>query len=42
MAIKAEIFANREAFVDSRREKYIEFKNAVQAIIDESEMATLK
>lgn len=41
MAIKAEIFANREAFVDSRREKYIEFRNGVQAIIDESELATL-
>ena len=42
IAIKAEIFADREAFVDLRRQKYIEFRDAVQAKIDESEMASLK
>lgn len=34
MAIKAEIFNNREAFISSRRDKYIEFVNQFQSETD--------
>lgn len=36
MDIKAEILANRDAFVNSRREKYIEFLNSFQAFNSEN------
>lgn len=37
MAIKAEIFNNRELFIDSRREKYIEFVNQIQSNVLENQ-----
>ena len=36
MTIKSEILANRDAFVNSRREKYIEFLNSFQAFNSEN------
>ena len=42
MAIKAEIFNNRELFIDSRREKYIEFVNQIQSEVLENQKKTLQ
>ena len=42
MAIKAEIFNNRELFIDLRREKYIEFVNQIQSEVLENQKKTLQ
>jgi DNA-binding HxlR family transcriptional regulator len=42
MAIKAEIFNNRELFIDSRREKYIEFVNQIQSNVLENQKKILQ
>ena len=42
MAIKAEIFNNRELFIDLRREKYIEFVNQIQSEVLENQKKILQ
>jgi DNA-binding HxlR family transcriptional regulator len=42
MAIKAEIFNSRELFINSRREKYIEFVNQVQSEVLENQKVSIK
>ena len=42
MAIKAEIFNNRELFIISRREKYLEFVNQIQSNILENQKNTFQ
>jgi DNA-binding HxlR family transcriptional regulator len=42
MAIKAEIFNNRELFIDSRREKYIEFVKQIQSEVLENQKKILQ
>ena len=43
LSIKAEIFKDRELFISSRREKYLEFANQIQSItIENQKIALLK
>jgi DNA-binding HxlR family transcriptional regulator len=42
MAIKAEIFNDRELFINSRREKYIEFANQIQSTTIENQKIALQ
>jgi DNA-binding HxlR family transcriptional regulator len=42
MAIKAEIFNSRELFINSRREKYIEFVNQIQSDVLENQKVSIK
>jgi DNA-binding HxlR family transcriptional regulator len=42
LAIKSEIFKDRESFVNSRREKYIDFVNQIQNEIIENQKVALK
>lgn len=42
MAIKAEIFNSRELFINSRREKYIEFVNQIQSEVLENQKVSIK
>jgi len=42
MAIKAEIFNNRELFINSRREKYIEFVKQIQSEVLENQKKILQ
>lgn len=41
-AIKSEIFQNRELFINSRREKYLEFVNQIQSTILENQKNILQ
>ena len=42
IAIKGEIFQNRELFINSRREKYLEFVNQIQSTIFENQKNILQ
>ena len=42
IAIKGEIFQNRELFINSRREKYLEFVNQIQSTILENQKNILQ
>lgn len=42
IAIKGEIFHNRELFINSRREKYLEFVNQIQSTIFENQKNILQ
>ena len=42
IAIKAEIFNNRELFINLRRERYLEFVNQIQIITIENQKKTLQ
>ena len=42
LAIKSEIFKDREFFINNRREKYIDFVNQIQNEIEENQKITLK
>lgn len=42
IAIKAEIYKDREAFINSKREKYIEFLNQIQSTKTENQKTVLQ
>ena len=42
LSIKAEIFKDRELFISSRREKYLEFANEIQSATIENQKIALQ
>jgi hypothetical protein len=42
LSIKAEIFKDRELFISSRREKYLEFVNQIQSTTIENQKIALQ
>jgi hypothetical protein len=42
LSIKAEIFKDRELFISSRREKYLEFANQIQTTTIENQKIALQ